>query len=110
MRDIEGFSNYSVSINGEVFSYKRQKVLRPFINNGGYHIVRLRRDNTSHPKLVHRLVALAYIPNDFNKKFVNHMDGDKNNNSSSNLEWVTFQENIDHSVRKGGHGRPRKAL
>lgn len=47
---------------------------------------------------VHRVVATAFIPNPFNKPCVNHIDGNKNNNHFTNLEWVDYQENTQHAI------------
>ncbi len=60
------------------------------------------------PLYVHRLVAMAHLPNPDNKPVVNHIDGDKHNNSVSNLEWATYSENTINSVQRGTHngGRP----
>lgn len=50
---------------------------------------------------VHRLVALAFVPVVEGKKLVNHIDGDKHNNASTNLEWVTHAENMAHAIAHG---------
>lgn len=50
---------------------------------------------------IHRLVAINFVPNPDEKPQVNHIDGNKHNNDSSNLEWVTCLENIRHSINSG---------
>lgn len=62
-------------------------------------------DGVKHCKTVHRLVALAFIPNPLNKSHVNHKDKNKLNNAVSNLEWTTISENILHSYRSGERKR-----
>jgi len=67
------------------------------LNNRGYHSVGICRKTF----MVHRLVALAFIPNPENKPFVNHLDGNKLNNHVSNLEWCTAKENNLHARNTG---------
>lgn len=107
-KDVKEFEYYQVSNIGNVRSKNRigfdgrmlQGVtLRPGVNNPGYKYVTLRKDGKSYNKMVHRLVAESFF-NQTNQ-CVNHKDGDKLNNSTSNLEWVSFSENRIHSNQLG---------
>lgn len=84
---------YEVSNLGNVKSLRRGIILKPGKRNGGYKIVNLRKDNKDHWLAVHRLVAIAFIPNPLNLPFVNHKDENPCNNCVENLEWCTSQYN-----------------
>ena len=106
-RPIEGFEGlYEVSNIGNVRSlnYRRTgeiKILRLYKNNNGYLKAVLCKDGKRCTKKVHRLVAVAFIPNLENKPQVNHIDGNKQNNAVSNLEWCTGKENKQHAWKIG---------
>ena len=67
----------------------------------GYFSVKLCKDNKRTYPVIHRLIALAFIPNPDNKPMINHIDGNKKNNRISNLEWCTGDENMKHAARTG---------
>ncbi len=67
----------------------------------GYFMVSLWKNNTGNSYYVHRLVCQAFHPNPENKNEVNHKDGNRHNNHSTNLEWVTRAENAEHAVQTG---------
>ena len=95
IRGLEG--KYSVDEDGNVFSHIRGRKLKPRISGVGYHRVILAGKN----RLVHRLVAEAFLPNFLEKPQVNHLDGDKHNNQLSNLEMATVSENMLHAFKTG---------
>ena len=66
-----------------------------------YRAFMIHVDHKPQCRKVHREVAMAFIPNPDNLPEVNHIDGDKGNNQVSNLEWVTHQENVQHSFDTG---------
>lgn len=105
---IKGFPDYYITDNGAVYSRKtdkyhnldgRIKKLKPFKSRNNYLIVNLSKDGKLYHKLVHRLVAEAFIENPFNKPEVNHIDGDTLNNCVKNLEFCTKSENELHKYR-----------
>ena len=73
--------------------YNPEKILVPWKHKSGYQLVGLNKYGHRKARLVHRIVAEAFIKNPDNKPQINHKDGNKNNNCVSNLEWSTNSEN-----------------
>lgn len=92
---VYGENDYMVSNKGRIFSTIKKVLIKPTYNNKGY-LIWTTKNNKCH--LVHRDVALAFIPNPDNKEQVNHIDGDKENNDVNNLEWSTPKENVQHAI------------
>jgi hypothetical protein len=98
VKDMEEY--FWVSNLGKVKS--RRGVLKAGPAKNGYVRVHLNvRGFCKINKVVHRLVAVAFIPNPEEFLEVNHKDGVKTNNRSDNLEWTTNQGNMDHAKRMG---------
>ena len=102
---------YQVSNMGKVKSVDRVAGGRPGITKGKiliqtpnrkkYLEARLYNNSKSISKVVHRLVAKAFILNPSNYQQVNHIDGNKYNNNASNLEWVNNSDNQKHAYKLG---------
>lgn len=101
-KPIKDYPNYFVSSQGNIRNIKRNKILNPIKTKKGYFRVGLYNGSRTQPKYfsVSRLVASYFIENLYGKPEVNHIDGNKGNNSASNLEWSTSQENQIHAYRK----------
>lgn len=113
---------YEITDTGEVWSLQKQipvgakgglriqpkKKLTPQpLGKSGHLRVYLSKNGKKTPVFVHRLVAIAFIDNPFNKPVVNHLDGNVTNNHVSNLEWCTVAENNRHAVKNGLSGNTR---
>lgn len=103
-KDIEGFENlYQISNQGNVKSLERfnckskrlydERILKPTIRNG-YLGVLLYKNGKGKNHSIHRLVASAFCQRKENCNIVDHIDGNRTNNHSSNLRWVTCEENL----------------
>lgn len=127
-KDIYGYEGlYKISNLGEIKSLERkvnynnirkitvhERIIKQR-SNGGYKEVSLSKNNKGKNLSVHRLVAIHFIPNPYNKKEVNHIDGNKSNNNIHNLEWVTPSKNVRHSydmglARNDGENHPTNKL
>lgn len=103
-KPIENFKGYGITNTGLVISYKMKnpKILKGFINKGGYIYVDLCENNKTTRLAVHRLVAKAFVDGWFENAVVNHKDGNTLNNHYTNLEWVTQTENIHQGYKTSG--------
>lgn len=97
-KDIPGYEGlYKVSSFGNVFSLRCNRCLKQHPVNGGYLLVPLSSDKRK-LWLVHRLVAIAFIPNPDNLPEVNHKDENTTNNCVKNLEWCTRKYNAHYGT------------
>ena len=120
-KDIDGYEGYQVSSLGRVRSLDRIDsnnhplngvILKPYISNSGYLLVGLYKQQRCYKKLVHRLVAEAFMPNPENKPEIDHINTIKTDNTvflnedgsinyeKTNLRWTTRKENINNPLTK----------
>ena len=101
MKDIQGYEGrYQVTEDGRIWSIKRNIFLKEQYDKDGYACVNLYDDDHKLRRFfIHRLVALAYVPNPEGKATVNHLDECKTNNHYTNLAWATQKEQNLHGTR-----------
>lgn len=108
---IKDFPMYKINDKGIVFSRYKPKtgviwdkwtpIKWVLDKSTGYFLVTLCNKGVCKNQFIHRLLAQAFISNPENKPQVNHIDGNKQNNDLSNLEWVTAKENTHHAIKIG---------
>ena len=101
------------SISRSVKGYKSRyciptRLKKKTINASGYEVVGLWKNNRQNLVFIHRLIAEAFIENPNRYPEVNHVDGNKQNNDISNLEWCSPRMNVDHAYRAGLTTRAKK--
>lgn len=129
-KEVEGYPLYKISSLGRVkrighevelykpntgqyVAYRKEKILKPSKNKSGYTAVKIYNQVGFSNRLVHRLVAEAFLDNKDQKPTVNHRDGVKDNNNLINLEWSTDKEQSEHANKYNlvpEHLRMKKVL
>ena len=109
----EIYNNYMVSNLGNVKSLgnnksRKEKLLKPIKDKGNYLLVNLCKDGKRKTCKVHRLVAEVFIPKIEGKEFVDHIDGNRQNNVYTNLRWCTHKENCNFELCKKHHSESLK--
>lgn len=121
--DLKGYEDsYQISDRGRIFTKRRLignrleygKELHPSLTIDGYFKVSLSNNGTIKHYFLHRLVAEQFIENPNNLPQVNHKDGNKLNNTVSNLEWCSRLDNMRHAsvnaLMQRGEARPNSKL
>ncbi len=106
-KDVVGYEGeYMISNQGRVLSLKKgqKKVLKNIKSSNGYYVVGL------NGKLIgiHRLVAMAFIPNPLNKPCIDHINTTRTDNRVENLRWVTHKENMNNPLSRKHQSDARK--
>lgn len=113
-KDIEGYKDYyQISNLGRVKALKRriiksnnyrntkERILKINKSSNGYLTISLSMFCNGKTFRIHRLISVAFIDNPENKPCINHIDGNKFNNTIENLEWCTYSENAIHAYKNG---------
>ena len=97
-RDVVGYEGfYEVSNLGRVKNVKSRLILTP-LNTKGYEALTLCKEGKRKQLYIHRLVAMAFIPDPNNYPLINHKDEVTNNNVVENLEWCTQKYNMNYGT------------
>ena len=100
MKPIPGFPHYMAVDDGTIFSLYNNITLKSHASDTGYLQVTLCENGKRHQVNVHRLIALAFIPNPNEYPVVNHKDESRDNNRPENLEWCTYKYNNNYGTCK----------
>lgn len=101
VKEIENFEGYYAHDDGNIWSEKTKKFLKPReYNKYGHRQVRLSKNNKAYDMTVHGIIAKAFVPNPHNKPIVGHKDCNPRNNNAENLYWCTQEENNQHPITR----------
>lgn len=107
--DVEG-RELRVTESGDVYVDGRQRTV--YVGKVGYPAISIwnKELQRGKPYYVHRLLAQAFLPNPDGLNEVNHLDGNKTNNSLDNLEWCTHKRNMSHAANELGKNRRKPVV
>lgn len=110
-KQIKGYEGlYEISDDGTIHNLKTGNLRHGNINSYGYRVVRLMKECKPKDFKLHQLLAKTFIPNPNNFRCINHIDGDKLNNSLDNLEWCNHTMNAQHAREQLSLDFSRKAV
>lgn len=90
------FPEYMINIKGVVKKKSNNYIVKPILMKNGYYCVSL----GTKKEYLHRLLAIEFIENPYNKKEIDHIDGNPQNNDINNLRWATHEENMNNKVTR----------
>ena len=93
MTTIEGYENYIIFEDGKIINSKTGREMKPSLNTNSYYQIELSKDGKRKIFKLHRLIALAFIPNPDNKPVIDHINRNTQDNGIENLRWATKSEN-----------------
>ena len=101
-KKFQDYDDYIVFKTGKVFSLKKNIFLKPYLTKKGYLYVTFSKKGykTRRTMIVHRIVALLFVPNPQNKLTVDHINHNKKDNRLQNLGWFTIQELNHNRIKK----------
>ena len=97
-KSIDGYENYIIYEDGLIYNQKTDIFIKEYYDKDGYKLTSLRKDGNNRMFKVHRLIALAFIPNPLNKKCIDHINQIRDDNRLINLRWATVSENNQNKI------------
>lgn len=107
--ELSEYPGYLIKESGEIISKRMNKPMGQETVKGGYKRVSIiNKNGVRKHVLVHRLIAMAFVPNPNNEEQVNHLDEDKTNNHADNLEWCSRKRNVNYGTAQQRRSEKRK--
>ena len=106
-KPLRNFPSYNGSSEGRIMNVRTRKILKPQVNERGYSVVCLRRNNKQYTVRVHRVIAETFLGVHPGMD-VRHADDDRSNNRVENLYWATRSETALDAFNRGTRIAPRK--